>query len=284
MIKGNNLIISANGLVLAASKSCSVERSVNLIEVSSAANGNWKHSIPGRNEWRLETNHLIPNVMEQYPLVKVNSKGWSDLNGNATVSFMGVTKTFSTKGLYVVRFHYTSGSWMATDTRYNTEDSDTAISNFVSDCAQGFSASTGDVIAICSVDSFKLTAAMRTAIATYIKVPTIQIPSSMTGIGSLAIIGCIDTGGQGICVAASGYDGKAHAMAYYIDDMVKTLDTPIKKFFNRVGQVYTIQVLLDGYGSDYLTGQAICKNAKIAGTMGTILNGSFSFEGTGPLQ
>lgn len=275
MLKGNNLIISADGLVLAASKSCAVERIADTIEVSSATNGNWKHSVPGRCSWRIETNHLLPNIMKQYPLIKV---------GQSSVSFMGVTKTFSSKGIYVVHYHYSSGSWVATDTRYNTEDSDTAISDFVSNCAQGFGATAGDVITICSVGSFKLTAEMRTAIYTYLNVPAAQIPASMTGVGSLAIIGSIDTGANGICVAANGYEGKAHTMAYYIDNMVKTLDTPIKNFLNRVGQVYTIQVLLEGYGNDYLTGQAICKNAKIAGTINTILNGSFSFEGTGPLQ
>lgn len=49
-----------------------------------------------------------------------------------------------------------------------------------------------------------------------------------------------------------------------------------------VGQSFTIHIL-QKYGLAYLEGTAICTAFKITATRGNLAQGSFSFQGTGPL-
>ena len=57
--KGSDVIIMSGGQALAASKSCSIDVDVDLIQVSSASDGQWEHSIAGRKSWSMTTNHLL---------------------------------------------------------------------------------------------------------------------------------------------------------------------------------------------------------------------------------
>lgn len=59
-LKGNNLIISADGAAIAASKSCTVEVSGDTVETSNAASGKWKNFIPSYLSWKVSTTHLVP--------------------------------------------------------------------------------------------------------------------------------------------------------------------------------------------------------------------------------
>lgn len=59
MKKGNDLIISANGKALAASKSCSLDLSADTTEVALAGSGQFKNYIAGRRSWSITTNHLV---------------------------------------------------------------------------------------------------------------------------------------------------------------------------------------------------------------------------------
>lgn len=59
MQKGNDLIISADGAALAASKSCSIDMEVDTKEVALAGAGSSKSYIAGRASWSITTNHLV---------------------------------------------------------------------------------------------------------------------------------------------------------------------------------------------------------------------------------
>lgn len=61
-------------------------------------------------------------------------------------------------------------------------------------------------------------------------------------------------------------------------------DTPLKEMVLRVGQAYTIKVQTRPLAGDTLTGKAICTQCKITATRGNLLQGSFSFQGSGPLE
>lgn len=52
----------------------------------------------------------------------------------------------------------------------------------------------------------------------------------------------------------------------------------------QVGSSYTINVKQRDANSNVLTGTAICQQCKITATRGNLLEGSFSFVGTGELQ
>ena len=281
ILHGENLMISVDGSVLAASKSCTVDVDADTIKVSSPTDGQWEHSIPGRKSWKVTTNHLLLNIMNKYPMVSVFSRGWY-VGGSSSIDFQGITKTFYTRGIHVVRFYESSGNWYATSSSYDTLNDDGDITSFITDCTNGFAANDSDIIAICTVDAFVLNAEMRTAISTYLHVPAEQIPLCSLH-GAISLIGSTASSASGICFAGIGQNISVHADAYYISNMIRTLDTPIKTMLQKVGQTFTLQLMLDGYGSDTLHGSAICKSAKITATKSNLLQGSFVWEGSGPL-
>ena len=59
VLQGRDLIIKANGVVIAMSRSCSIDVNCATIPVSSPDDGEWEHSITGLKSWSVKTNHLI---------------------------------------------------------------------------------------------------------------------------------------------------------------------------------------------------------------------------------
>lgn len=62
IIHGRNIIIKKDGTPLAASKSCTIDITADMLEVSSPQRGSWKYYRKQRKGWRIDTNHLIMNV------------------------------------------------------------------------------------------------------------------------------------------------------------------------------------------------------------------------------
>ena len=69
VLKGKDLIIKANGVAIAAAKSCSVKVSAKDIETASPNDGQWEHSLIGRKSWRVETNHLVVSLSRSVQMV-----------------------------------------------------------------------------------------------------------------------------------------------------------------------------------------------------------------------
>ena len=59
ILHGRNLIIIADGAVLAGSRSCTINVQADSIPAASPDDGQWQYSIVGRKSWRLTTNHLV---------------------------------------------------------------------------------------------------------------------------------------------------------------------------------------------------------------------------------
>ena len=70
VLKGKDLIIMADGVALAAAKSCDIEVNCDVIPVSSPTSGEWEDSIPGRKSWKVTTNHLVMSAASM--LLKVS--------------------------------------------------------------------------------------------------------------------------------------------------------------------------------------------------------------------
>lgn len=56
---GKDLIVYADGVAIAAAKSCNVERSVSTIETSSPMDGASRTYIVGRSSWKVTVNVLV---------------------------------------------------------------------------------------------------------------------------------------------------------------------------------------------------------------------------------
>lgn len=61
-------------------------------------------------------------------------------------------------------------------------------------------------------------------------------------------------------------------------------ETPLKTMVARVGTAYALKVQVRDFADDVLTGTAICTQCKITATRGNLLQGSFTFDGSGPLE
>ena len=59
ILQGKNLIVRANGEVIAAAKSCTLNIDCEIIKVSSPTDGQWEHIIAGMKSWSVSTTHLL---------------------------------------------------------------------------------------------------------------------------------------------------------------------------------------------------------------------------------
>ena len=61
ILHGRNLIVKADGVAIAAARSCDITIAVDDIETSSPSDGQWKHVIAGRKSWSVNVNFLVPS-------------------------------------------------------------------------------------------------------------------------------------------------------------------------------------------------------------------------------
>ena len=61
-IHGNDLIVASTGNVIAAAKTCEVEVSADVVEVSRSTEGAVKHFVAGRTEWSMSVGCLVTSV------------------------------------------------------------------------------------------------------------------------------------------------------------------------------------------------------------------------------
>ena len=69
ILHGRNLIIKADGVAIAASKSCTVNIDAEIIKVSSPDDGEWEHSITGLKSWDVQTSHLVTDIISGRDMV-----------------------------------------------------------------------------------------------------------------------------------------------------------------------------------------------------------------------
>lgn len=74
ILQGKNLIVKANGEVIAAAKSCTLNIECDLIKVSSPTDGQWEHIIAGMKSWSVSTTHLLK--MEQAAELPLHGYLW----------------------------------------------------------------------------------------------------------------------------------------------------------------------------------------------------------------
>ena len=71
IIHGKNLIIKADGIAIAAAKSCELDVSADIIKTASPTDGQWQHGIAGLKSWRASCSHLVTNILDPVQMVGV---------------------------------------------------------------------------------------------------------------------------------------------------------------------------------------------------------------------
>jgi hypothetical protein len=281
-LQGKNLIISANGSVLAAAKSCTLNVDCEKIKVSSPTDGQWEHVIAGMKSWSLSTSHLLEGADYAH---KVTAFAQAN-NGIRTprpsfVQFGSNGKaTLSSRGLCVVE-SYLSGD--ISSNAVDTYDNLALCSEVVSSIGE----SESQELAIISYDAFGMTSELREAIEDFLKVDMRGVPVGQYR-GALVVIGNKDPESTtpGIMMFKKdndGFGGSVHAELLIDNNNRPITATPLKNCVARVGQLFTISVQVDELGSDRLSGTALCNTFQVTAVKSNLMQGSFKFQGNGPL-
>ena len=97
-----------------------------------------------------------------------------------------------------------------------------------------------------------------------------------------------------VCIGVVGYNGiaftnimpgsQAHARLLLDQQHMPITQTPVKDTLLSIGSTYTLQMQVDGFAADRLSGQALCKQSRATATQGSLMSGSFQFKGSGALS
>lgn len=280
------MIVTANGMAIAAAKSCELQVSCDDIEISSPTSGQWREFIADRKEWAVTTNHLVVNnhaydcKVTAFAIAHTGA-GQPDKLVGGTVNGSGLTTTGLARGLNV---------WLIDKTTYQQEGS---LENFdtYGDLAgesarlvtylEGLS---GDyIVVIASFDAFGMSAELQTKLNTLLGLPT-SVLSNCTTAARMAFASIGDTSthkGTARLMTGAGATAKAKLL---LANGAPLTTTPLRDAVARIGQTYTLQMSVEGLADDVLTGTAICKQFKVTGSVGNLAQGSFSWKGSGALS
>ena len=284
--KGNDLIISIDGSALAAAKSCSVEVNAETIKVASPTDGAWEKSIVGRKSWSVSTSHLLMTAQPIESIVEgvavANPGTYSGYNyGNSYVKVANSrTVDISQRGLTIV-YPFITRTPDNFDTYGDDETAaETAMSNMVSTLD---ALATGTIMAIVSWDAYGMSATLKAKLESVFNMSLTNIVRVGRYRDALVIIGSKGVFGIAECKHAVNMVGQTVYAKQYFNSGDTLKGTPLKDLLTKVGQEVTLRMRVDGLANDVLTGVAICKNGKTTGTVGNLLQGSFSWQGNGAL-
>ena len=141
----------------------------------------------------------------------------------------------------------------------------------------------GDLVVITSWDAYGMNAALKQAISTKLGVPLDSMPEVNPGQrASFALAGI--AGDRGIAFANLNEGSDVHAELLLSNARTAIRHTPVKDMLTKPGTTLTLQIQTDGLTADRLSGTAICKTARVTASLSNLIQGSFRFEGTGPLE
>ena len=285
VIYGRDLIVTANGMAIAAAKSCELQVSCDDIEISSPNSGQWREFITDRKEWAVTTNHLVVNnhaydcIVTAFAMAHTG-KDWPDKLPYGTVNGSVLTTTGMNRGLNV---------WLIDKSTYqqvgNLENFDTYgdLSGESARLVTYLDGLSGDyIVVIVSHDAFGMSSELQTKLNTLLGWPT-SVLSNCTTRERMAFAAIGDTAmhkGTASLMVGSGATAKAKLL---LANGAPVTTTPLRDAVARIGQTYTLQMSVDGLADDVLTGTAICKQFKVTGSLGNLAKGSFSWKGSGAL-
>ena len=141
----------------------------------------------------------------------------------------------------------------------------------------------GDLVIITSYDAYAMTAALAQAISTKLGIPLESMPEVNPGQrASFALAGIAGDRGIAFANLNEGSEVRAELLLDYTRTAISR--TPVKDMLTKPGTTLTLQVQTEGLTADRLSGTAICKTARVTASLSNLIQGSFRFEGTGPLE
>ena len=282
---GRNLVVSAGGSILAASKSCTLNIEAESIETSATTDGQWRHYRPGRKQWTVSTNHLLE--AGTWPLtVEAASAGYNPINRQRAISYVKVGTDIKYSGnrgytIYCVNEDGTI-SRLQTFDAYESETVCSQMADYLNDSAPD------KVLVIITSDAYRINEELKEAISSNLKVDMSGVPSAISR-SALVVIGSkIADSNTGIVAFQSHINNEYGAIAYAKLNLASNTQpatfTPLRNHVATIGQIVDISLQVDGLGRDRVHGTALCEKIKVNAAQGNLMTGEFSFKGTGALE
>ena len=280
ILQGKNLIIAYDGEIIAGAKACTVRVDVDTENVSSPTDGDWEHSIAGRKSWSISTSHILPmNANVAYKMIAQAAAFNGVTIGPTRITIPQASRTIEStgRGITFVLFNndWTVSNRYTFDTYYSPE----AMDDFY-EFLSAFVAGTHKPWAIITYDAFSMKQTVANDLKQYLMIDDVPVVTmSRTAWAAVGIEGY-----QGVSRFQQG-DGSTAFATLYIDNTLKPVTaTPLRDSVQRVGQMMTLTVEVEGLSSDRLTGTALCTSFQAQGSVGALLQGSYSWKGSGPLE
>ena len=89
ILHGRNLIVKADGVAIAAARSCEISIATEEIETSMPGDGAWRTSMLGRKSWKVNTNHLVPSMVRAASMAGTTVALSVELKGDMGLPFDG---------------------------------------------------------------------------------------------------------------------------------------------------------------------------------------------------
>lgn len=288
ILQGKNLVISRSvpTPVLAASKSCDVWVDAKTIDVAPRTNAQWEECLFERKSWQVTTNHLVQTPVDPDFWAQATSSA-GDSGSSVTVSTPKGTATSSMKGLIIFSIaENASPAYVTHVDTYGTsqDDYESRCEYFRQTLISIAGSQDYPHLVIVSNYEYGLTTDLIEAIE-----------------DSLGVASGVLTAGRFTNKCLIIISGKMMQLgsAYTIQTTATTADTGkmlmnggkvmseqvLKDCIDLVGQTVTLNMELNlpGIRTTKVSGSAVVKTLRVTGTVGNLLQGSFSFKGTGPL-
>jgi len=283
VIHGNSLIVSSEGEAIAASKSCDINVQAQMMEVAPQTDGKWEEFIAGRNNWSLTTNHLlISKTLVSHTMQAISRSYGSAEPVKIIIDGHQYTTNLQTRGIAVSVFVYGNNTFSLDGTSvfdtYAYADEDGAL------FANMLSAMTaGTIVVMTSYDAISITSTMRSAMLTaFPNLAQADIPLLAQQRAAFSLIGV--KGDKAACAIKISENNNAHVTLFTDNQGQFLTDTMVKNMVAKIGQTYALKIQTEGFIADVIRGNAICQTCRLTGTQGNLLQGSFSFKGSGPLS
>jgi predicted secreted protein len=280
ILPGKNLIIDYNGEVIAGAKACTVKVDVGSQEVSSPTDGDWVHSIAGRKSWSISTSHILPmNANVAYKMIAQSAAFDGATLGPTFITIPQASRTIEVTGRGVTFVLFNSDWTVDNQYTFDTYDSPDVMDDFDEFLSESV-AGTHKTWAIITRDAFSMKQTVANDLKQYLMIDDVPVVSmSRTAWAAVGVEGY-----QGVSRFQHGDGSTVFATLYLNNSVTPITATPLRDSVKRVGQMMILTVTVEGLSADRLSGTALCTSFQAQGSTGALLQGSYSWKGSGPLE
>lgn len=275
-ILGHNLLISTDGMVIGAAKSCNVSIKSDSIEVASPNDGRWKHHREGRMEWKVSTNYIYVDDSQHRWTITAQSAAYDNFGIKDRFIDTGSDRVFNPtlRGVTVCEINKTT-QLITNTTNYDTYETPSEMATLAS-----YLNNVGDDVVVALICSDAM-AIDNNIISGLHRIGISEAIEPFRNSYSFAAIGGV--GMQGI-VRINKNQGTVTQVSMQMIRTYQQTVALIKDKLTKAGQFFDLSFNVNGYPYDKMSGRALCTTAKVSATNGNIASGSFEFVGDGPFE